>query len=72
MAAKVPVLLHSPENSSGDRQDLYPFTSTDEVLMANDETKTLSEALGEMGGDIEINATQPDHQCLWFKPDTGV
>lgn len=73
MAVKVPVLMHSPENSEGERQDLYPFTSTDEVLMADDESKTLTEALGEIsGGAMEISTTQPDHGCIWFRPDTEI
>lgn len=62
---KVATKLQTPENSEGERTDMYPITSSDEVLMAGDENTNLTEKLNNM---IVVQAAQPDHACLWLRP----
>jgi hypothetical protein len=59
---KQAVRMHSPEDSSGERTDLFPITSTDEVI----DTRTnqpLTESLDNM---IVVSDTKPEHPAVWF------
>ena len=64
--------LQTPENEDGKRDQLCPFTTSDEVYM-NGETgdtptnETLSQRLAGMI-PFELKQDRPKEAALWFKP----
>lgn len=63
---KVQIRLKTPEDEDGNRKDMFPVTSTDEVIIPDDpDGQTLTEKLDGM---IELTTIQPTHPCLWLNP----
>lgn len=63
---KIPIRLKTPEDETGNRTDMFPITSSDEVIIADsEEGTTLTEKLNGM---ITMSTTKPNHACLWLNP----
>lgn len=69
MAEKISMRLQTPPDENGNRKDIHPVTTTDEVIVNPDSTKsvTLSEKLNQISG-IQIQKNQPNFPCIWAKP----
>lgn len=66
MAKKISYRMQTPPNASGERIDIHPVTTTDEVIVnpSSSNPITLTEQLKKMSG-ITISANKPNHSCLW-------
>lgn len=66
MAKKISMRFQTPADSNGERTDIHPFTTTDEVIVnAESQTPTtLSEEMVDMM-KFKITKTKPDKPCLW-------
>lgn len=66
---KISIRLQTPADENGDRVDMHPITTSDEVIVSSEnatEAVTLTEKLEQMG-TITISNAQPDHACIWAK-----
>ena len=59
MAEKISMRLQTPPDETGNRKDIHPITTSDEVIVNPDSTKsvTLSEKLNQISG-IQIQKAQ--------------
>ena len=69
MTEKISMRLQTPPDENGNRKDIHPVTTTDEVIVNPDSLNsvTLSEKLDQVTG-IQIQTTQPTFPCIWAKP----
>ena len=69
MATKISVRLQTPPDSSGNRTDLHPITTTDEVIVnfGSSGATTLTKKLNQTSS-IQIQNEQPKYACIWAKP----
>lgn len=69
MANKISMRLQTPPDENGERKDIHPVTTADEVIVYPDTTNavTLTERLNQISS-IQIQPTQPDFPCIWAKP----
>ena len=69
MSEKISMRLQTPEDENGNRKDIHPITTSDEVIVNPDsvESVTLSEKLNQISG-IQIQKNKPDFPCIWAKP----
>ena len=69
MSEKISMRLQTPPDEKGNRKDIHPITTTDEVIVNPDskDSTTLSEKLNQISG-IQIQETQPKFPCIWAKP----
>ena len=66
---KISMRLQTPPDANGNRTDIHPVTTTDEVIVdpSTNHPKTLSQKLDEMG-TIQLMPNQPNYPCVWAKP----
>lgn len=69
MINKMSMRIQTPPDENGDRKDIHPITTTDEVIVNPDSENpvTLTEKLNQVSA-IQIQRTQPDFPCIWAKP----
>jgi len=69
MIKKVSMRLQTPPDENGDRVDIHPITSTDEVIVdpSGENPITLSTRLDQISS-IQIQEKQPNFPCIWAKP----
>lgn len=69
MSEKISMRLQTPPDGDGQRKDIHPITTSDEVIVNPDATNsiTLSEKLNQIS-TIKIQSTQPSFPCIWAKP----
>lgn len=66
MAERQACRLQSPADDNGNRTDLHPITSVDEVIY--DDNTTLREKMEDIAEVVVVSEVKPDHSCLWVKP----
>ena len=69
MANKISMRLQTPPDKDGNRVDIHPVTTTDEVIAdpSSANAVTLTEKLQQVGV-IHIQDKQPTFPCIWAKP----
>lgn len=69
MTEKISMRLQTPPDRDGNRKDIHPITTTDEVIVNPDspESMTLSDKLNQVTG-VQIQEEQPSFPCIWAKP----
>lgn len=66
---KISYRMQTPPNTeTGERIDIHPVTTTDEVIVNPDSNNpiTLTEQLKKMSG-VVISSTKPNHSCMWAR-----
>ncbi len=65
---KIAMRLQTPPDANGDRVDIHPVTTTDEVIVDPDSPNalTLTEKLEQ--SEIKIQREQPAFPCIWARP----
>lgn len=69
MSKKISYRMQTPPNpENGERYDIHPVTTTDEVIVNPDSNNpiTLTDQLKKMSG-ITISSTKPNHSGLWAR-----
>jgi hypothetical protein len=68
MTDKITVRLQTPQDANGNRKDMHPITTTDEVIVdpSSSNPRTLTSKLSEKAA--VVSGTQPGYACLWVKP----
>lgn len=66
---KISMRLQTPPDANGNRIDIHPVTTTDEVIVdsSTEHAKTLTEKLEETG-TIQLTPVKPAYPCVWAKP----
>ena len=69
MASKIAMRMQTPADSNGNRVDIHPFTTTDEVIVGatTENPTTLTDKLEQME-TIYVSDTKPNFPCFWAKP----
>lgn len=69
MPSKISMRLQTPPDENGQRQDIHPITSADEVIInpESPDSVTLTDKLNQIS-TIQLQATQPTFPCIWAKP----
>lgn len=69
MAEKISMRLQTPPDENGERKDIHPITTTDEVIVnvSGKDPITLSDKLDQVS-TIQIQESQPTFPCIWAKP----
>lgn len=69
MSNKIKGRLQTPVGENGTRVDIHLITTSDEVLVPDNENepKTLTTVLNNIHGNIIIGSTKPDYPTMWFR-----
>ena len=69
MANKISIRLQTPPDENGERIDMHPITTSDEVIANPDsrDSSTLTDKLSQITG-IKIQKDKPAFSCIWAKP----
>lgn len=67
--SKISMRLQTPVDENGNRVDIHPVTTTDEVIVDAETSSPimLTEKLDQITS-IQIQETQPKFACIWAKP----
>lgn len=69
MTNKISMRLQTPPDETGNRKDIHPITTSDEVIVDPDTKNSISltEKLNRIS-TIHIQETKPNFPCIWAKP----
>ena len=74
MATGIEMQMKTPPDKDGIRHDIHPITRSEAVLVHTDTEDPVNETTLDVhlkkmeSRGIEIQASKPDHACIWAQP----